>query len=512
MGTSADQSAHRERTSFRRLGRDTFLYGAGILLNRAVSFLMLPVYTRFLTTADYGVLQLLDMTVDISHILFTAGMMAGVSLFYFQARDQQERADIIRTAFVVEMILTAIGASALFLLAPQIWQISLGGGGEVLFVRIAAVNFTLQMLTAVPMVLLQLQQRSHTVVLINFCRLLAQLSLNILFVVVLREGVKGILLAGVIVNAVQGTALAFWVLRAARGRVRLAIVRQLRDFGVPYQLSTAGAFVLSFGDRYFLQASRGAAVVGLYGLAYQFGFLLHQLSTEQVLKAWNPQRLQLLHEPREERDARYARGFGYYNLILITMATGIGLFVRPVIQVMTTAPFHPAAELVPIILVAYILQGWGSVTQFGIAVSRQTKYLSYASWISVAVVLVLYATLIPRWGGLGAALATVGAFLVRFLLQYRWAQRLWPVDYGWERNLRLAAYGAMVVTAAFVLPVAGIVGRSVLGAALLAIYGGLTWTTILHETDRALVLAALRSPRSLMSVFRGPPVPDRATS
>ena len=492
----------RERTSFRRLGRDTLIYGAGMMLNRAVSFLMLPVYTRYLSTADYGVLQLLDMTVDISHILFTAGMIAGVSLFYFQTQDSDERADILRTAFVGEMVLTVIGATALFLLAPTVWRHALGGAGEALFVRIIAVNFTLQMLTSVPMVLLQLQQRSRAIITINFCRLVAQVSLNILFVVVLHQGVKGILLASFIVNGIQGTVSAVWLIRSVGGKVRWAIVRQLRRFGIPYQLSTAGAFILSFGDRYFLQASRGAAAVGLYGLAYQFGFLLHQLSTEQILKAWNPQRLQLLHEPRERRDARYARGFEYYNLVLITMATGIGLFVRPVIQLMTTAPFHPAAEIVPIILMAYVLQGWGSVTQFGIAVSRQTRYLSYASWIAVAVVLVLYSTLIPLWGAPGAALATVGAFLVRFLLQYRWSQKLWPVDYGWPRNLRLAGDGAGAVALTYVIPVETVVGRIAVGLALLAAYAALVWTTLLGADDRLRIARAVRSPGSLAGLFR----------
>jgi O-antigen/teichoic acid export membrane protein len=69
--------------SFRRLGRETAIYGLGVLLGRAVSFLMLPVYTRFLTPADYGIIQLLDLTVDVAAIFFTAGASSGVQRFYF---------------------------------------------------------------------------------------------------------------------------------------------------------------------------------------------------------------------------------------------------------------------------------------------------------------------------------------------------------------------------------------------------------------------------------------------
>src|SRR5512141_2230581 len=94
-----------QRTSLRRLGRDTAIYSLGVVLARAVSFFMLPVYTRYLTTSDYGVLSLLDMTVEIASILFVAGVTAGMSLFYYQTTDEYERGTIIRTGYMVEVLL-----------------------------------------------------------------------------------------------------------------------------------------------------------------------------------------------------------------------------------------------------------------------------------------------------------------------------------------------------------------------------------------------------------------------
>lgn len=491
-----------ERTSFRRLGRDTLIYGIGVVLSRAVSFFMLPVYTRYLTPADYGVLQLLDMTIDISYIVFTAGMSAGMSLFYFQASQESERRDIVRTSFALEMFFTVIGSVALLVLSPWVWKYGLRGAGAVLFVRITAINFLLQMMSAVPLTLLQLRQRSQVIITINLVKLIVQLSLNILFVVVLKEGVKGILFTSLIVNSLHGFGLAGWMLRNSPGRIRMDIIRKLRRFGWPYQISNAGSFLLSFGDRFFLQASRGASAVGLYGLAYQFGFLLHQLSTEQILKAWNPQRLQMLDRPAAERDARYDRGFHYFNLVLITMATGIGVFVQPVIQIMTTTQFHSAARLVPIILAAYVVQSWGLVTQFGIRVSEKTKYFTYSTWVAVVVVVALYATLIPKYGGYGAAIATLVAFVVRFALQHYWSQKLWPVRYTWGRNLTLTGYGVAAVGAAFLIPLRATTSQLALGLGLISLYGILAWSTILFPDDRQLLTMLLRSPLKALSAAR----------
>jgi O-antigen/teichoic acid export membrane protein len=484
-------------TSFRRLGRDSLIYTTGSVLSRAVSFLLLPLYTRYLTPADYGVLQLLDMTIDISVIIFTAGMTAGMALFYFQTSDKQERNDIVRTAFALEVSLSLLGAAVLFVLAPTVWKVVLRGSGEVLLVRIAAMNFVLGILSAVPMMLLQIRQQPQWVITINLLRLFAQVGLNVLFLVVLRQGVVGILLSGLIVNAVQGLGATLWLMRTAPGRARMSIVKRLRKFGVPYQISAGGSFILSFGDRFFLQASRGVSAVGLYGLAYQFGFLLYQLSAEPVLKAWGPQRLQLIGKPKDIRDETYNRGFVYFNLALITMATGIGLFVQPVIKVMTTAPFHGAARLVPVILLAYVIAAWGEAINFGIIVSQKTRYITYTTWTAVVVVCLLYALLIPLYGGMGAAIATAGAFAVRTSLLYYWAQKLWHIDYEWSRIARLTAYGIVAVAIMFMIPNVSIVNQGAIGLLLFLAYCTLTWITVLQSEERWLLINALPIPKRL---------------
>jgi O-antigen/teichoic acid export membrane protein len=157
---------------------------------------------------------------------------------------------------------------------------------------------------------------------------------------------------------------------------------------------------------------------------------------------------------------------------------------------------------VPIILAAYVVQGWGNVTQFGISASQRTKYMSYSTWAGVAVVMVLYATMIPAWGGYGAALATLGAFIVRFATGYYWSHQLWPVSYSWGRNLRLAGYSSVLVLAAFLIPAQGIAAQFGLGLGLLAVYAGLTWTTFLDPDDRRLIVAIARSPRQLGTIMR----------
>ena len=137
----------------------------------------------------------------------------------------------------------------------------------------------------------------------------------------------------------------------------------------------ASAYLLESGsDRYFLKVYHDLTVIGIYSLAYQFGFLLMYLATLPFMQAWNPQRFELARRPRAERDAMYNQGLLYLSLLLVSVATGIALFVTPVLQVMSDEAFHSAAGLVPVILAAYVMQSWTDVAELGIQVSGRTEY------------------------------------------------------------------------------------------------------------------------------------------
>ena len=300
-------------------------------------------------------------------------------------------------------------------------------------------------------------------------------------------GVAGILYSGFLVSAIFGMVLAIWLVREVGLRFSRAILLQLRSFGVPYQISTAGSFFLVFGDRFFLGYSRSIGEVGLYGLAYQFGFLLGSLVELPFFRAWNPERFLQSGLPRAERDASYNEGLSLLNVFLVLTATGIVLFTPAVIRLATTAEFHSAAAVVPVIVAAYVVQCYTMVVAFGIDVSTRTKYYTYATWSSVLVIAVLYAVLIPPYGGFGAAWATLLAFVVRFALTYFFAQRLWPVKYSWAGSLRATAIGIAVVVARTSLTPAGVFAELALSTLLLGLCAFGIWTVGLRPGERHTV-------------------------
>ena len=464
--------------SFGKLGRQTLIYGLGFVLGRAASFVMLPIYTRFLTPADYGVLQLVQMTVEVAAILLAAGINNGVLRFYFKAPDDAQRQRVVATAFLLLEAFNALTAAVLVGAAPRIADSVLGDPSLARLVHIAAASILFEACSIIPLLLAQAKQRAVFYTMVSAARLALQLGLNVLFLVILDYGVEGVLWSTLLTNVCMGAVLAFWMIRQVGLRTDGRTVRGLLRFGLPYRVTQMGTFVLTFGDRYFLKVFHDLTVIGLYSLAYPFGVLLMYLATLPFMQAWNPQRFELAHRPRAERDAMYNQGLLYLSLLLVSVATGIALFVTPVLQIMSDEAFHSAARLVPVILAAYVMQSWTDVAELGIQVSERTEYATYATWISVIAILGLYVLLIPPLGGLGAAIATLASFTLRFVCFLAWSQRFWPVSYRWRPSLLLLAYGTATVAGGLAWTPDGwlacVAWSALLFAAyaLLAIFGG----------------------------------------
>src|SRR5215469_7816148 len=111
---------------FRELIKKTGIYSIGMISGRAISVLLLPVYTRFLTPADYGVLELLDVTVNLVSLLLGERLGQAIFYFYFAASTKEEKDKCISTAFLCS-ILIGVACSVLSLSwAPMLSHLVFG--------------------------------------------------------------------------------------------------------------------------------------------------------------------------------------------------------------------------------------------------------------------------------------------------------------------------------------------------------------------------------------------------
>jgi O-antigen/teichoic acid export membrane protein len=465
------------------LGKSALLFAGAAIASKAVSFVMLPLYTRYLSPADYGAIELIELSLDIITIAAGSRLLGGVFRFYYKATSDSDRSAVISTAIWTVCLGYAIIGCLAFFGAPLIARFVLGADRYTGLVRLGALSAATSAPTFVPTPHFRVQGRFRLIVGAQLSRLGIQVALNIVLLTVAHLGARSMFISTIVANVCLGSVLVVMALRDVGVRYAPHVAADLYRFGLPLVATQVATFILTFGDRYFLRKVATLDAVGRYTLAYQFAFLLAMLAQTPFEMVWDPKRHEVAKRP--DRDSIYARMFVYQNVVLLSSAVAIALFVRVTLQVLTPPAFWGAADVVPILLAAIILQSWSASQDIGIIISERTKWIAAANWAGAITVLVAYALLIPRMAAWGAAIATVIGYAVRYGGIYAKAQQLWPVRYNWTPIRRLTALATAAVVVGVLLPAGPLAFAIVSRACLFVLYLLLAWRLpILTDDER----------------------------
>jgi O-antigen/teichoic acid export membrane protein len=426
-----------------QLTRHSAVYGMGAIMARVLGFILLPIYTRHLTPADYGVYSLLVVTGAVAAIVMQMGM--GSALFREVIFVGSDRRTAISTGLAFLAAESAALLIALLVIAPSLSSAMLGdaaGAGLLALVFTAA---AFDVVGIVAMAKLRIETRSTLYATVTLARFLTSAVLNILFVAVLELGVRGLVTANAIVAGVFAVVWLALLLPDMRPSFSRAVLHRLLAFGVPLVPFGLARLSMTSADRYFLNHYSTAAEVGLYSIGYQFG-MATALVVTAVQLAWAPQMFAIAK--RDDAESQLARMLTYYVLVLGFLGLAVSVLAREALIVMTTPSFYGGAVVVPFIALSYILYGVMFMTNSGLETRNLTRYMTPVILVSAGLNLVLNYMLIPEHGMMGAAWATLASYLFLVLVNTALNLRVWYIRYEYERLAKVMAAVALVFAAA----------------------------------------------------------------
>lgn len=483
------------------------IYSIGIILNRAVSFLMLPIYTRYLTPSDYGTIELLEMTVDVISIFAGLGVIQGLAKFYYQCQTEREKSGLVSTLFLMVLGLFLLTCLAGMAASPAISSLIFGSEAYALFLSIAFVNLFLQFVIYVPLAYIRTQQKSVFFVVVSSVKMVLQLGLNILLVVYWEMGVLGVLYSTLLSSLLIGVWLSLYTFSRVKLHFDGGVARQLFKFGWPFVFTGLGAFVLTYSDRYFLNYYRDLSEVGIYALAYKFGFLLMMFPVNPVMNIWLVQRFELVQ--REGYERMFNQFLSWFFIVSLAVALGLSLVVHDGLKIMSAPAFWGAAGVVPIILLAYFFQACTDFFNFGIYHRGETQHMAYGTLLAAVVILVLSFLLIPAYGVYGAAWATLASFAMRLAYVYWASQKLFKIRFEWGRPLATGFMAVLIYLAYW----AGLKGFPAIDKIywsfpmallfLLLFFFSLFKLNIISSEEKRAILSSVKAPLRVLSEIKG---------
>jgi O-antigen/teichoic acid export membrane protein len=430
-----------------RLARHSAVYGLGGLVSRVLAVLLLPLYTHYLTTSDYGKIETLVAGTAVLAIVLRAGISSAFFRFYFDSPEPEARRRVLRTSFWFTMTTASAGLAAGVALAEPIARALFGDGGDANLVRAAFVGLWAQMNYEQLTALFRVEERSVAFVLASLANILLTVAATVLLVVVLDRGPLGVL-----VGNFTGTLVVYLALLGYR-REQLGLeldrplLREMNRFGLPLVPSALFLWATNFSDRFFLVTLTDAAEVGRYSLAVRIASAMVLLLTA-FRTAWPA----FAYSLEEDRETRRTYGFVLTYLLFVTSWIALALSLLAPWLVQWLAPsnpdFWPAADVVPPLAFAAVAFGGYIVMAIGVGRARRTQFNWVVTGIAAVANVALNLLLIPRYGMEGAAAATVVSYVVMFAGMTVNAQRVYRVPYQWRR-------AATAVAAAIALTVVG---------------------------------------------------------
>jgi O-antigen/teichoic acid export membrane protein len=425
----------------RALFKDTIIYGAAAMLSRGLSLLVLPIYTRILAPGDYGVLDMVMVVGTFATLLVALEITQALARFYGEAEGPEAKRRMASTALWFTVVAYALFTAVAFAAARPIAAALLGSAEMAGALRVGLAGIAANGLFYLAQNQLRFELRSGAYAAISLVYSVLMVGLGVLLGYGFSMGLIGVLwgqFAGTLVAALLG----LWLLRASYGLAfDGALLRSMLLFSLPLVPSALASFFTLYSNRLLLNGIEGLDAVGLFGVAARVGGAIALLIIG-LQSALTP--LIYAHYKEAETPGQLARLTEQFTAVALACCLVLGIFAWEILALFAEAGYIGAAPLVLFLAPATLL---GQMYIFfpGIAIAKRTHLQLYIVAATAAVTIVLNWLLIDAAGLLGAAVATLLASLLFFVLWAWTSQRLYRLPLSWTR---MAAGAALFVAAA----------------------------------------------------------------
>ena len=419
--TEANQPMRSDQRS-RSFVSHAATYAVGNIARRFVGFAMLPIYTRFLTPADYGVIGLLTFALALFEPLLGARLGWAIPRFYFDAKDRRGKREVIWGALGLTAAASAVSVIVLILFRNVAADVLFGDRKYALALGLFAITLLSQPIEQTGMTYLRLRERSGLFLVFSVGKLLLQLALNLLLVVYWRGGVIGVVLSAVISSVVLGIGGAVYVAVHEGPAFNWQVTRRMMQFCWPLWLTALAGLYIGASGALYLRAFDTLSDVGRLQLALKFAATVGMLIWAPFFQHWEPMSFQFYREIDGKRKFQVA--FIASSALMFVGGVAVSIFAEPVVKVMAAKSFYAAASVVPILTFAQVLDRLRTFFDFSFMITDRTKMRGAYQYATAVVITIAYIGLIPRFGLIGAAAAQCltlgGTFIFVYILSRRY--------------------------------------------------------------------------------------------
>lgn len=443
--------------------KNLFLFFIATFIPKAITFFMIPLYTSCLTTAEYGIVDLLNTTVQLLLPFLTLQIQDAMLRFAMDKTNTEE------DVFTVGIRIITTGALVL-ILGCLILKLTGLMSLEWIYVAFLVITYSTNALKSISSYFCRGIDKIKHVTGSNIIYTVAVVSCNLIFLLVFDWGVYGYLAALSIGNLVSTAVLFFGARLYSYIKPTVAdktLTKKIVVFSVPMIFSALSWWANNSLDKYILKFFWDASAVGLLAVAYKIPSVL-SLFGQTVANAYSISAIKEFDA--NDTDGFLGKSYHVINIFYVLCCSFLMLINMQLSKLLFAKDFYSAWKLVPPLLVSALASQMSLMCEQYFIALKKTKIISVTAVMGTCINFILNITLIPKFGAYGAAIATAASFATAWIVRYVIVQRYVKLKHNLLREcLSYALILAQLVLAFFESRF--IICQTVIFLLILALYG-----------------------------------------
>jgi O-antigen/teichoic acid export membrane protein len=419
----------------KELTKDTAIYGISTMIGRFLNFILVPLYTNIFAPADYGIIQLIYAYIAILNIVFIYGLDSAY-LKFASFKDVGDDKDIFSTPYI-SVFVTSLLISFLIIINSDAIGASLRIPFEYNYlIYLSAAILFLDANVVIPFLKLRLDRRAKIFSLYRIINISINIFLNIYLILILNWGIEAIMISNLIASAVSLMLVSITIIKNFKLKFHTILFKRMLKFGLPFLPAGFAVMLVQVIDVPILEKLTDLQTVGIYKANYKLGIFM-MLYVNMFQFAWQPFFLQNAKEPNAKE--MFSKVLTYFTLVGSIILVVLSLFITDLAQIkiagfsLVGSQYWAGLQIVPIILLAYLINGMYSVFSAGIYIEEKSIYVPFITGTGALVNVVVNFLLIPVLSFTGAAIATLASYFVMALGYYYVTQKFFKVKYELKR-------------------------------------------------------------------------------
>ncbi|MCD4794187.1 MAG: oligosaccharide flippase family protein [Bacteroidales bacterium] len=417
--------------STRKVFKNSIIYSGITILQKATTFLLLPVFTAYLSTTGMGVVGLVLPIISILAIFYTFSLHAAGKRFYFEyANNPDDVGRLFGTIFLFVIILGFTISFLIILFNFFFPIIEIKGVSFYPFLFLAVLTAFFSSVYLIYQQYLQTLQEGVKFGINTSVFFIINISVTLVLLVKFELGVLSIVIA----IATANFALFLYTLYKNKNFLAYGISKRMLNsslhYSVPLIPHALSSWIQTMADRFLLNSMINTSSVGIYTVGFQFGNIINIISSA-INQAFVPWFFQNLKKGNKKDILKFSE---LIVIIISYICLILSLFGEEAVGIMTSVNFHEGWKIIPFIGFAYVfhcLYYFFSATLF--YKLGKTKLIPIISISGAVINIILNLLLIPKYMIIGAAIASLISNIVTSIIALIMSNRSEVITFNWKK-------------------------------------------------------------------------------